>query len=267
MSKFFIYTIHNIINNKIYIGKSINPYKRWIKHIATSNGKKSKKFYIHKAIFKYGINSFVFSILQELSNEKDLDIAEMYWIKYFKSNDNKFGYNLTNGGEGCSGRKLSDETKNKIRLKAIGRKHSKETKEKLRLINLNKIPVNIEQIREIAKSKKGTKLSKEHCLKISKSKLGVKFTDEHKLNISLSQIGLHCGNKNNFYGKKHTQETIIKSSGENNIHSKLKDFQVIEIREKYSTREYEQDILAKEYGVSIRTISNIINRIAWKHIK
>ena len=43
---YYIYFIHNIINNKVYIGKTINPKKRWNKHIKIS---------LHKALKKYGV--------------------------------------------------------------------------------------------------------------------------------------------------------------------------------------------------------------------
>lgn len=41
------------------------------------------------------------------------------------------GYNLTEGGDGTFGRLHSEETKEKIRQKAIGRKASEETKKKM----------------------------------------------------------------------------------------------------------------------------------------
>lgn len=42
--------------------------------------------------------------------------------------DQNVGYNLTAGGDGTFGKKHSDETKEKIRQKAIGRKMSDEVK-------------------------------------------------------------------------------------------------------------------------------------------
>lgn len=41
------------------------------------------------------------------------------------------GYNLTKGGDGTFGRMHSEETKEKIRQKALGRKASEETKKKM----------------------------------------------------------------------------------------------------------------------------------------
>jgi len=69
---------------------------------------------IHWAIIKYGLHNFIFSKVQSFSNEADCLKAETYWIRYFKSRNENFGYNLTEGGEGSSGFKLSQESKDKI---------------------------------------------------------------------------------------------------------------------------------------------------------
>jgi predicted GIY-YIG superfamily endonuclease len=33
MQEFCIYVIHNIVNNKVYVGKTNDPKKRWRKHV------------------------------------------------------------------------------------------------------------------------------------------------------------------------------------------------------------------------------------------
>src|SRR5271154_4774479 len=97
---FYIYLIHNILNNKVYVGKATDPSKRWQKHLRVASGKRQKeKFYIHRAIAKYGADNFVFSIMQQLNTEQESDVAEAYWIEYFQSKNNNYGYNLTKGGE------------------------------------------------------------------------------------------------------------------------------------------------------------------------
>jgi predicted GIY-YIG superfamily endonuclease len=89
-----IYIIHNIIDNKIYVGKSANPIKRWIKHNSIAQSKrKREKFYLHSAIQKYKKQNFTFSIIQNFKSEQECSLAEIYWINYFQSNNNKYGYN------------------------------------------------------------------------------------------------------------------------------------------------------------------------------
>lgn len=262
---FYIYVVHNISSNKIYVGKSHAPQTRWLKHLKVSKHKRNiEKFYIHRAISKHGIANFTFTIIQSFKNESDSLNAEKYWIKYFKSNNKNFGYNLTEGGEGCSGRVMSESTKQKIREKAIGRKHSHETIEKLRLINLGRIPTNIEQLKII---NKGKKLSAEHKEKISEAKKGIQFTQKHRDNISKSHIGLLLGEKNPFYGKHHTEANKIKFRGQNNKQSKLTSDQVLKIREKYNSKEYTQEKLANEYNISREQIGRIVRNVDWKDLR
>lgn len=87
-----IYKIKNLINNKIYIGQSLNIKARWEKH------KKSKdNCAIHQALRKYGINNFSFEVIEECPPEL-LNEREIFWIKEYNSYNE--GYNMTLGGEG-----------------------------------------------------------------------------------------------------------------------------------------------------------------------
>ncbi len=72
-------------------------------------------------------------IYKENLKENEAFNIEKVLIKKIGRKDLKKGpiTNFTNGGEGSSGRKLSEETKEKIRQKAVGRKHSKKSKEKM----------------------------------------------------------------------------------------------------------------------------------------
>lgn len=54
--------------------------------------------------------------------------------------------------------------------------------------------------------------------------------------------------------------------GEEIGNHKLKEWQVLDIREKYNTGLYKQAQLAREYKVAKSTIRCIVLRIRWKHI-
>lgn len=95
-----IYKITNNLNNKVYIGKSLDIERRWKEHIRHSKDEFSReKPPIHKAINKYGASSFTFTVLEEC-DESRLDELEMYYIKKYDSRNKSKGYNITQGGDG-----------------------------------------------------------------------------------------------------------------------------------------------------------------------
>ena len=101
-----IYKIENLINGKIYIGKSVNIEKRFRTHINDSFNENKPEYnhLIHKAIRKYKANNFSFDIIEEC-DESDLNSREMYWIHIYDCcvlDGKDKGYNMTRGGEGSS---------------------------------------------------------------------------------------------------------------------------------------------------------------------
>ena len=90
-----IYKIKNNINQKEYVGKSIDIEGRWKSHISLAEN--GSRYPIHCALRKYGIENFEFSILEECEIS-ELNDKEMEWIS--KLNTYKNGYNCTRGGEG-----------------------------------------------------------------------------------------------------------------------------------------------------------------------
>lgn len=101
---FYIYVFKNKLNGKLYIGESGSLNRRYKEHIdlAQSKGfyKKIKKQAIHKAIKKYGIDNFDFFIIDQFDTVEEALDAEVKYIKKYKSKNSKYGYNLTDGGEG-----------------------------------------------------------------------------------------------------------------------------------------------------------------------
>lgn len=91
-----IYIIRNTINSKVYIWQTKVSLKlRFQNHLsAARNG---KDYVIGKAIRKYGEENFYIELLEECTIE-ELNERERYWISYFNSTDNKFGYNISIGG-------------------------------------------------------------------------------------------------------------------------------------------------------------------------
>lgn len=109
-----IYILQNKINNKIYIGQTIDFEARLERHI---RGAKKDLRHLYCAIRKYGWHNFNYFIIEEI-DLLEINEAECFWIDYFRSWDRAFGYNLTRGGEGGIPTK---ETRAKMRLAKLGK--------------------------------------------------------------------------------------------------------------------------------------------------
>lgn len=92
-----IYIITNDINNKVYIGQTIQTLtKRFNGHCCYSKSDKSINMYIKRAIHKYGRDKFHIALIEEVDIEL-LNEREKYWIAHYDSYNT--GYNLTLGGQ------------------------------------------------------------------------------------------------------------------------------------------------------------------------
>lgn len=91
-----IYIIRNTINSKVYVGQTtVNIKLRFQNHLSAA--RRGKDYVIGKAIRKYGESNFYVELLEECLVE-ELNEREKYWIQFFNSTNNKFGYNMSIGG-------------------------------------------------------------------------------------------------------------------------------------------------------------------------
>lgn len=195
----YIYIIENDINGKLYVGQTVNPYKREIDHFSQTP-ESTNCLTVHKAMGKYGSEHFEFVLIDTASSQKELDAKEKYWIKTLNSLRPR-GYNLTEGGHGGSmlGRKHSPETLAKMRdcklgekNPAFGKKHTKKWKENMsKRMQGRKHPLY------------GTTPSEETKKKLRDSHKGKKPSAKTRQKMS----NAHAGENNAFFGKKHTEET------------------------------------------------------------
>lgn len=88
-----IYCIKNKINSKLYIGKTINLYRRKYQYIGELKGNKHKNKHLQYAFKKYGIDNFVFEII-EFCELKNLGAREYYWMNFHKTYNRNNGYNI-----------------------------------------------------------------------------------------------------------------------------------------------------------------------------
>lgn len=91
----YIYKIQNKLNNTVYIGQTIQDvHVRWRRHICDAFTMDSQT-YFHRALRKYGVNNFDFSVIEQIPNYL-LNERQIYWIAFYDSY--KHGYNSTEGG-------------------------------------------------------------------------------------------------------------------------------------------------------------------------
>lgn len=93
-----IYMYVNKINNKKYIGQSVNLLRRKREHKHRFLNESSKEYnsLIHRAFRKYGLDNFEYHVLERCS-ASDLNEREVFWIKYHDSFEK--GYNQSEGGQ------------------------------------------------------------------------------------------------------------------------------------------------------------------------
>ena len=122
-----IYYIKNIINNKIYVGQSIDIKTRLYRHKNDLRNNRDSR-HLQNSYNKYGEDNFEFVLLMECPVE-ELDFWEKYYIKLWNTNNYDFGYNLDGGGS--TSRLMSEETKFLMSMSRMGHEVSAETRAKI----------------------------------------------------------------------------------------------------------------------------------------
>lgn len=200
MRKGYIYVITNKVNNKQYVGKTVQePKKYWKWHKNNVRKDKLNTKVLYRAMNKYGISQFEFEVIEEVYvkeiklNDK-LNYLEKYYIKEFGTF--KEGYNMTLGGDGNFGVKRSEEFKRNLSKIKTGVPRPEWVKEKMRK------PKSPEHIQKMKKPK--TQEHKDSLRKSWEKKTGEEVEEINK-KIRENRRS-YKGELNPFYGKKHTEE-------------------------------------------------------------
>jgi group I intron endonuclease len=165
-----IYRAFNVEEQKSYIGQSKKSLEERRKvHLKVA---KFYNFRIYQAFREYGVNAFIWEVLEEIDIEDErvfhdkLNELEIKYIAAYKSFDPTYGYNDTYGGRkgsptpsirkkigdshrGKPGRRHTEEEKRQTSLRSKGSHWSEETKEKNRIIREKRIEIEKQEIRRI----------------------------------------------------------------------------------------------------------------------
>lgn len=116
MKLYTIYRHVNKINGKSYIGQTCQKLAQRWKSGAGYTLERQPAF--HNAIKKYGWSNFDHEILEDdIKSIEEANEREKYWIAYYHTwiyDPACNGYNITQGGDGTAGHKMSDNAKVKI---------------------------------------------------------------------------------------------------------------------------------------------------------
>jgi group I intron endonuclease len=157
-----IYKITSV-NNKIYIGQSINIQKRFNNYKKLIHCNNQTKLY--RSFLKYGIDNHTFEII-EMCKQSELNSRERYYQELYDVLNKGLNCRLTSTNDKSG--KLSNTTKKKISISNTGKKCNDDKKLK------------------ISKANKGNIHSEETKIKISKTKIGTKHTLEAKIKIGVA---------------------------------------------------------------------------------
>jgi group I intron endonuclease len=189
----YVYRATNKINNRVYIGQTVDLEKRKIKHILESRSGWGC-WYFHNALRKYGESNFEWDVVEKIEAgsydelKRNLCDRERYYIKEFKTNYRDGGYNLTSGGENPP---LTSTLPNSKEIyKEIAKKTSK-------------------RMMGCGNPMYGKTITEEHRKKLSEAKIGRKLSTTTKEKMSANAIGKNWEER---YGAETARQAKLKKS-------------------------------------------------------
>lgn len=109
-NKYIVYR-HTCPNGKVYIGITRTAFET---RCGNNGYKYRKNTLFYRAIKKYGWDNIRHEILYRGLTKAEAEAKEIELIAEYKSNDTKYGYNVSSGGEsGNAGVIASEETRRK----------------------------------------------------------------------------------------------------------------------------------------------------------
>lgn len=249
-----IYIIENIVDNKKYVGKTINYTRRVYLHTHYLMSHKHTNLYLQASWDKYGSDNFKFYMVCDITDwskdksrseiDERLNELEKKFIHQLKSSDCRFGYNLSEGGDGAT---LFGE-----RNPMYGKHHTEQTKQKIRLSSNNKgenngrygKPVSEITRQKISKANKGRIQSDEER---ARRKIAMQKAVNDPVNIAKREQ-----RKNDPKRKEHYKILGIKRR-------KYTEEFISNVRSEYNS-DADIPILAKKYNMPIKTCMEMVHK-------
>ena len=132
-----IYGWYNTLTDMWYVGQTIDEKRRFKQHIDYVINKKDNNRF-HNALRKYGLENWVYCVLEDNVIRTNLNMMETDWIEYYDSFYS--GYNMTTGGD--TNVIISEETRRRLSESHKGIYLSEEVKQKLSESHKGRTPWN-----------------------------------------------------------------------------------------------------------------------------
>lgn len=154
-----IYVIRNLVNNKFYVGSTVNLRQRFHQHFGSLSNGYHHNPHLQSAWNKYGESFFEFAVIEVVESKEQILVREQEWIDNLGAAEREDCYNFCAQAGSHLGRKRSDETRRKLSVAITGKKHSTEAKQKMREAKLGK-KLTEEHKRNVGDAVRGKKIDK-----------------------------------------------------------------------------------------------------------
>lgn len=247
-----VYKITTSCSNKVYIGSATGFDGRVSAHINKLNTNTHPNKHLQAAWDKYGADTFTFECIEECEKEKLIE-REQFWIDFYDAANPLCGYNIQPVAGSSLGRHTSDETKEKIRKRALGRKASYKACKNMSLARMGE----------------NNAMYGRHHTEESKEKMKY-MSDGTPRSVAQS------GSGNPFYGRHHTEATkqiISQKCAGRRTRTVLTKEQVSEIKQLLNTTDKSmthKELFSKIsaiYGVSSSCIRKIHRGERWSDVQ
>jgi group I intron endonuclease len=185
-----IYKIRNIINNKFYVGSTVNSRVRFQTHRRNLRAGKHQSPHMQAAWNKYGEDCFKFEIIEIVECSENLLAAEQKWLDEHAGKPHCYNW-ATDASAPMRGKKHTDDTR--VKLKDAAQKVPKGE---------DSILYNVSRTEEVRK-------------KIGDSQRGVKKPEGRKISeegLAKIKVAADAGHYSHWQGKTHSEQSKDKMS-------------------------------------------------------
>lgn len=220
-----IYRIRNVVNQKFYVGSTVNSKERFRTHRNKLRNKKHHTPHLQAAWSKYGEECFVFEIIEEISSVEELQDAEDRWLEQHVGQPYCYNAGLRSGApwrgapkeaHPMFGKPRADDTTKAI-SEAVKRRYEDPTytpRAGKRHIEETKAAISAKVQAAVAAGRSGkfipseeTRLRMSQALKGNQNAKGHVRSEEHRRKLAEASRG-----NQHWLGKQHTDESKAKMS-------------------------------------------------------